>query len=296
MGWHAVADKLDGLATVRHAILTFNGTWGAGQVQYPSDVVNGLAEYVDPDLAYEVPVPYPAAFGPIGGPLTGPSYQESVTDAIEWASTWITNNPAQTFALIGYSQGAEAASRVMMALMAGTIPGLDRCIGGITFGNPSRGAGFHAPTIADPGGHGIAAIRMTALPIINNRAAWADYVHSHANGDAALDMYASVPNGQVGDDMVEVYQMATNVQLHSPLALAQDISDFLQAGIKDVTAAPIAAIQAAAAGLQFLAAPGGPTAPHISYLGELPGYSNQVADAVGFLHDLCTAVPARCAA
>lgn len=296
IGWSAVANKLDGRATVRHAVLTANGTWGEGQVQYPSDVVNGLAQYVNPDLVYEVPVPYPASFGPIGGPLTGPSYQESVQDAVDWMSSWITNNPLQTFAFAGYSQGAEATSRVMMALMDGSLPGLDRCVGGVTWGNPCRGAGFHAPTIKDPGGHGISPTRMTTLPIINDRAAWADYVHSPANGDAALDMYASVPNGTVGDDMVEVYQMATNVQLHSPLQLAQDISDFLQAGIKDVEKAPLAAVEAAVAGLQFLAAPGGPTASHISYLGEIPGYSNQVADAVGFLHDLCTAVPARCAA
>src|ERR1700757_3211401 len=125
MGWKAVADKLDGLATVKHAIITVNGTWGSGLVQYPSDVVNGLAQFINPDLCYEVPNPYPAAFGPVGGSATAPSYQQSVTDGVNWIIQWLQANPLQTFALIGYSQGAEVVSRVAMALMGQLDVGVD---------------------------------------------------------------------------------------------------------------------------------------------------------------------------
>ncbi|PQM45202.1 hypothetical protein C1Y40_04628 [Mycobacterium talmoniae] len=332
MSWGALAANVAGTRNVAHAVLTFCGTWGMPGTQYPSDVVNGLAEFVDDGLCYEVPVPYPAAFGPIGGPAGSPSYQESVQTAVDWALAWIKANPLQTFAMGSYSQGAEAASRVLIELQSGSLTGYaHNFIGGYSFGNPCRGAGFHAPTIADPGGRGISSVNMTALPTIDGRVVWADYVHSPANGDAGLDMYASVPDNAVGTDMTLVYTTATNVQLHDLGALATTIVNALVAGVGDLgllttstaalittpasqllptlsgllsdTGAPtniavggVDAIKAAICGIEFLAAPGGPTGPHISYLGELPGYSNLVADAVGFLHGLATAVPARTAA
>nr|WP_165964940.1 PE-PPE domain-containing protein [Mycobacterium eburneum] len=334
MTWGALAANIAGVRNVQHAVLTFCGTWGTPGTQYPSDTVNGLAEFVDDGLCYEVPVPYPASFGPIGGPAGSLSYQESVTVAENWAASWIQANPVQTFILGGYSQGAEAASRLTIRLMSGDLQEfLPNFIGGYTFGNPCRMAGAHAPTIADPGGRGISSVNMTELPTIDGRVVWADYVHSPANGDAGLDMYASVPVGPAGDDMTLVYGTATNVQLHNLGALTTTIVDALIAGVHDlgimpgvsaqsmITSAPADllgvltglvtgqqsaptnivaggtyAIEAAIDGIKFLAAPGGPTAPHISYLGEIGGYSNLVADAVGFLHDLATAVPARCAA
>lgn len=329
--WVDVAARLDGRKLNRHAVLTFNGTWGAGLVQYPSNVVNGLAEFVDDRLCFEVPVPGPYSFGPLGGAVNAPSYQQSVQQAVDWAIQWIIASPQQTFVLIGYSLGAEAASRVLMWLQGDGREYLPNFIGGITFGNPSRGEGFHAPTIADPGGHGVSATRMPELPTIDGRVVWADYVHSPANGDAGLDMYPSVPVGRVGEDMVDVYEIATNFQLGDLTALAQSMGTLLTKAAMDsglidaagqgltglltlgwqfilgmieeaIGAAPSnptageADGMAAVEGLRFLAAPGGPTAPHISYLGEIPGYSNQVADAVGFLHGLATAANARRAA
>lgn len=332
MGWQAVSNKLDGLATVKHAVLTFSGTWAPPGVGYSSDTVNGLNLYVNEDLCFEVPVIAPWTFGPLGGGLTQPSYQQSVQDAIAWASNWITSNPLQTFALGGYSQGAEASSQVLMALMDGSLPGIDRFIGGYTFGNPCRMPGAHAPGIADPGGHGIATKLMPSLPMIDGRVVWADYVHSPANGDPALDMYASVPNGIVGQDMSDVYAIATALQFNNLGALTSSMTtaltkiaydsgltdafdgglpallemgvDFIIGMIEDAiaggpTANPTPAQadgEAAVEGLRFLAAPGGPTGPHISYLGEIGGYSNLVQDAVGFLHDLAVAIPARAAA
>jgi hypothetical protein len=332
MGWKAVADKLDGLATVRHAVLTVNGTWGVGAIQYPSDVVNGLAQYINPDLCYEVPIRYPGSFGPIGGGASAPSYQQSVQDGYDLIVQWLEANPVQTFALIGYSQGAEVTSRVAIDMMGGPLEKYaSRWIGGITFGNPCRGYGFIAPGVADPGGRGISSINMTERPTIGGEIVWADYVHSPNNGDAGLDMYASVPMGGTGTIMTDVYTTATQLQLNNFGAfleamvkdllkivedsgvlrgLAGGLPGLLGMGVQALIALLVglvtgpkanatgisADVQAALAGLAFLAAPGGSTAPHISYLGEIGGYSNLVAKAVGFLAQLATLTPAQTAA
>lgn len=340
MGWKAVADKLDGIETVRHAVLTANGTWGVGQIQYPSDVVNGLAQYINPDLCYEVQVVYPGSFGPLGGDISAPSYQQSVQDGVDWIIAWLQANPLQTFALIGYSQGGEVVSRIAMALMGQTVAGITvdltpyaiNWIGGITFGNPCRGVNFVAPGVANPGNYrGISSINMTSLPTIDGEIVWADYVHSPANGDIGLDMYGDVMVGEVGTIMTDVYTTATAVQLDS-------FSTFLEAMVTDImqlvedsgiikgfaggivgllgmgvtaleaflvglitgpqsSATGVSAdVQAALAGLAFLNGPGGSTAPHISYLGEIAGYSNLVSKAVGFLYQIATLTPPRAAA
>lgn len=296
MGWKAIADKWDGLATVKHAVITINGTWGSGLVQYPSNVVNGLA-YLNEDLCYEVVCPYPASFGFIGGSITAPSYQQSVADAMAWMRSWLAANPLQTFILVGYSQGGEAASRIAIELMSGSLTQYRaNFVGGITFGNPCRGAGFVAPDIADPGGHGISSVLMTERPTVNGEVVWADYVHSTANGDAGDDMYAFVPDGPAGKQMTDVYTIATQAQLNAIGTFTGQLVGDLTTALQDVAAAPADVLVAAQHGIAFLTAPGGPTAPHISYLGELPGYSNLVGQAVGFLRHIASLTPARCAA
>lgn len=330
MAWADIEAKLDGRILIRHAVLTYAGTWAPPGVGYCSDVVNGVAQFIDDGLFFEVPVPYPASFGPIGGAIASPSYQQSITNAIAWTADWLASHPNQTFATGGYSQGAEAASRVVMELMSGSLQQyLPNFIGGYTYGNPSRGQGFHAPTIADPGGHGISATLMTELPRINGQVVWADYVHSPNNGDAGKDMYASVPAGQVGKDMTDIYGAATNMQFNDLGGLTQMIVTTLISGVNDLNLMPAiagglpgiiglgmggmvglftellagpqanatpgasAAVQAALEGMKFLAAPGGPTAPHVSYGGEIGGYSNLVDDAMGFLTHLAALTPPR---
>ncbi len=289
-----LAALLDGRpqpAPVKHAIITLNGTWGSGLVQYPSDIVNGLDQFVNPNLCVEVNCPYPATFGFIGGSTTDPSYQQSIQAALDWFDGWEAANPTQTFGLAGYSQGAEAASRIYMEKIKGT-PLEDRFIGGITIGNPCRGAGFIAPGVADPGGHGISQTLMTELPTKNGQVVWADYAHSTANGDAGTDMYAVVqePGAPV---MGTVYEMATNAQLNNGQLFAQQMAQGLQAVVAQALTDPASAVSAAQQGIAFVAAPGGPTAPHISYLGEIGGYSNLVANAVGFLNTIATLTPAH---
>ncbi|MCV7100960.1 PE-PPE domain-containing protein [Mycobacterium palustre] len=328
-GWADLQANISGVTKLRHAALTYNGTWGAGLVQYPSDVVNGLNQFVDDGLCYEVPCPYPASFGPLGGPATAPSYQQSIQDAIDWTAAWLAENPQKTFAVLGYSQGAEAASRVYMELVAGSQYERN-FVGGITFGNPCRMPGASAPGVTGLGSRwrGISPIRMTSLPTVNGQVVWADYAHNTANGDAGNDMYAQVPDTAVGAIMTDVYTIATQAQLNNPTAFLQAMvagmlklveDSGLLSGLKGGAAGLLAmgagaavaflvdlvggvdinatgadaAVAAAVLGLQFLAAPGGPTGPHISYLGEIPGYSNLVADAVGFLHNIATITPAR---
>lgn len=276
-----------------HAIITFNGTWGAGLVQYPGNVINGLHEYVDPNLCFEVVCPYPASFGPLPpGAVDSPSYDQSIDQALSWVSNWLDSNPNQTFGFIGYSQGAEAAAEAYTELVAGSVYE-QNFIGGITFGNPRRGAGFHASDIVDPGGHGIASVRMTALPKIGNTVVWADYVHSKANGDAANDMYGCVPNGAAGDVMSDFYDIATKLQVNDFLTFITDMVTSIEKTAQDVVANVPGAAEAAIDGIEFIAAPGGATAPHISYLGEIGGYSNLVQKAVGFLQKICLLTPVR---
>lgn len=349
--WATIAANIAGTRLVRHAVLTYAGTWAAPGVGYASDVVNGLNQFVSDELAYEVPVIYPASMGPVNGPVSAPSYDQSIQDALDWTAGWLAANPNQTFALGGYSQGAEAASRVVIELMGGSLAQyLPNFIGGYTLGNPSRGAGFHAAAIADPGGRGISSTRMTQLPTIGGTTIWADFVHSKNNGDSADDLYSVVPNNDVGLLMSDVYDGVTAFQFNDLTALAQafvkdlikDVQDLLAStpptswtpqqqknvhawenllndamgaisGLNpaamalllpdlwtvltttDWTAQPTglgAAFDAAILGIEFLAAPGGPTAPHTSYEGT-PGYSNLLAPAVGFLEQIARLTPAR---
>lgn len=343
-GWGPITLELHGIATPPAvAVLTACGTWEDPQVGgYETNVVDGLYEYVNDLACYRVPIPYPASFGPVGGPLTAASYQQSITDGIAWVDAWLGANPTQPFVLGGYSQGAELVSRIAMELISGSLTAhAPRWLGGYTFGNPCRAVGATAPGVTAAPGGGISSTRLPAtMPV-----PWADYVHSPANGDAGLDMYASVPDNQVGTDMTLVYTTATNLQFNNLAALSTDVVNALVAGAKDLfppptkaqagnanawinllgtlgeaiagpaasnapgaltqllpdienvlsttqwNAEPIglqAAWDACMAGLAFLTAPGGPTAPHVSYLGNIQGYSNLVAHAVGFLADIAT--------
>lgn len=291
--WAAVANNIAGTNYIPHAVLTFSGTWAPPGVGYPTDVVNGLAQYVNPYLCEEVPVIAPWSFGVLGGNATADSYDQSVNVAIEFAGNWITDNPTRTFALGGYSQGAEAASKVAIELQTGSLTGYaENWIGGYTFGNPCRGNGFVAPGVTNPGNYrGISSVNMKTLPKINGQVVWADYVHSKANGDAALDMYPAVPVGAVGDLMTQWYTTATVGDLNSLTDFTLFIVDALKAISASVTNLG-AGLIAAEQGIAFLAAPGGPTGPHITY-GGAPGYSNLVAKAVGFLANIATLTPAR---
>lgn len=320
--WAAILAAKNGQPFYQHACLTVGGTWEiAPGTQYPSFVAQAV------DQVFEVPVPYPASFGLLGGPITSPSYEQSVQIAVAWIIAWIQANPYQMFILGGYSQGAEVTSRVYIWLLTAGTQYLPNLVGGYTFGNPCRKGGAHAPTMADPGGHGISTTLMPGLPTINGNTVWADYCHSVANGDAADDMYTVVPDGEIGVIMGDVYTTAIEVQMNNPQSFFQDMVTDLIKIVNDTGIIPAAegglaaivelgvgalieffetlitgkvddsatgadaAVEAAVLGLKFLAAPGGPTAPHISYNGEIAGYVDVVPDAINFVNNLCVITP-----
>jgi hypothetical protein len=283
---------------VRHAVLTFAGTFSKPGTGYPSDVVHKA----DPNLVYEVQVIAPWSFGPIPpDSLTAPSYAESVQIAVTFATNWITANPHQTFAIGGYSQGAEAASRVLASIMGGELNSAQpNLIGGYTFGNPWRGQGHTFPGGTDPGGRGIAPVNLTEAQIPkdnNNVDTWWDFANPG-------DLYTSTPNDAAGADITAVYEAAVQLGIdHSLIAgiiaglvsqggLAQQILALLT---HPMVAGP-ALVEAVNIAIKFFDT-NPPMLPHISYdvIDALPGRSS-VAVAVNHLNSIAAATPARTAA
>lgn len=206
---------LDGVAWVRHALLTFSGTWAAPGTGYCSWV----AQAANPALVYEVPVISPWTFGFVGGPASSPSYRQSVHIAVEWAVAWILAHPYQTFMLGGYSQGGEAASRVYAELLPGgrLAHRMADYVAGYTFGNPCRQEGHTIVGGSDPGGHGISTFNLTGM---DDR--WAD----HANPG---DLYTTCPDGASGAVETDVYELAIDLQLNDPMTF---LTAFIQHALK----------------------------------------------------------------
>jgi hypothetical protein len=310
----------DGMFHVKHAVLTFSGTWAAPGTGYCSWV----AQAANQDLVYEVPVVAPWSFGPVGGAVDAPSYKQSVKQGVDWAIGWIESHPRETFMLGGYSQGAEAASRVFRELQPGGRLADRRAdfVAGYTFGNPMRQAGHTFPGGADPGGAGIAPVQLQDCP-----PEW----HDHAN---AGDIYTAAPVDQTGTIMRDVYVSLTEIQLNDPVAFATAevrallklMSDAggvlplsmlgqiggagallgmgglfgglggLSGGGGAQTPGAIAAVHAAILGLQFIAT-NPPTLPHISYefTEAAPGITH-IQHAVNHVNERACAVAARIAA
>ncbi len=94
------------------------------------------------DRAY---VPYPAAFGgavPGGKQPYTVSVEEAAANLEAAAEKVISDCPATKLAIVGYSQGAHAASNFLEAIGAGTgaVPA-DRIAAAALFGSPTRAAG-----------------------------------------------------------------------------------------------------------------------------------------------------------
>jgi hypothetical protein len=192
-------------ARKRHAVLTFAGSWTDPGTGYPSDVVNSA----DADLVFEVPIDAPRSFGPVPPDApAAPSYAESVQSAVTNATAWIDANPHQTFALGGYGQGAEAASRILAEIMTGSLRSArPNLIGGYTFGNPWRLNAHTFPGGEDPGGRGIASTNLTAEQIpkdANGADTWWDFANTG-------DLYTTTPNNTTGADITAVYKAAIQV-------------------------------------------------------------------------------------
>jgi hypothetical protein len=286
-----IAANISGVRLVRHAVLTFAGTFAAPGTGYPSDVVNAA----DSDRVFEVPVQAPWTFGPIPpGAPTSPSYAKSVQIAVDNATAWITAHPAQTFALAGYSQGAEAASRVLASIMTGSLQSArSNLIGGYTFGNPWRLRGHTFPGGTDPGGRGISNVNLTDAQIpkdTNGVDTWWDFANRG-------DLYTTTPNNVAGADITAVYKAAVQLGIDSNLivnliagltgqgSLAQQVLEF----VTDPIVGGPALVEAIDLAIAFYAT-NPPTLPHITYQSApaLPGQSS-VQVAIGHLNHLATA-------
>lgn len=310
----------------RHAMLTFSGTWAAPGTGYCSWVAQACRDVVE-----EIPVQSPWSFGFVNGPVDSPSYRESVAIAVEWAVAWILAHPNRTFMLAGYSQGAEAASRVYQEMIDGRLQHLRKnYVGGFTIGNPCRQKGHTFYMGKDPGGSGISSFNLS-----NMGNEWADYAQPG-------DIYTTKPGGLVGENMQDVYELAIDLQLNDPVVFFQSfIRNLLEllnnlGGLKTVapiiggltgggigglvagalsmvpsiligvlgslltgadpskTTDPIqAAIQASIIGLKFIAQ-NPPTAPHITYeFAEARPGQTYIQHAIQHTHDWATRTPVR---
>jgi hypothetical protein len=279
-----IAADISGVRLVRHAVLTFAGTFAAPGTGYPSDVVNAA----NPDLVFEVPVQAPWSFGPIPpGAPTSPSYAQSVQIAVTNATAWIKANPQQTFALGGYSQGAEAASRVLAEIMTGSLQSArPNLIGGYTFGNPWRLTGHTFPGGTDPGGRGIAATNLIAAQIpkdANGVDTWWDFANSG-------DLYTTTPNDVAGADITAVYKAAVQlgININAIVALIAgltgqgSLAQQVLALVTDPIVGGPALVEAIDLAIAFYAT-NPPTLTHISYQ-SVPALSGQSSVGVAISH------------
>lgn len=292
-----IAADISGVYLVRHAVLTFAGTWAAPGTGYPSDVVAAA----DTDLVYEVPIQAPWTFGPIppGAPLS-PSYAQSVQTGVTNATAWITAHPQQTFALGGYSQGAEAASRVLAEIMTGTLQSArPNLIGGYTFGNPWRMTGHTFPSGGPRGGRGIANVNLTAAQIpkdANGIDTWWDFANPG-------DLYTTTPNDQAGADITAVYKAAVQlgISINAIVALIAgltgqgSLAQQVLAFVTDPIVGGVALAEAIDLAVAFYST-NPPTLPHVSYdtVDALPGQSS-VQVATSHLNQIAAATAAQMA-
>jgi hypothetical protein len=292
-----LAAHISGVRLIRHAVLTFAGTFAAPGTGFPSDVVAAVGA----DLVFEVPVQSPWSFGPIPpGAPTSPSYARSVQIGVDNATAWITANPHQTFALGGYSQGAEAASRVLAEIMTGSLQAArPNLIGGYTFGNPWRLTGHTFPGGTDPGGRGIANINLTANQIpkdTNGVDTWWDFANRG-------DLYTTTPNDTAGADITAVYKAAiqlgidTNViaNLIAGLTGQGSLAQQVLAFVTDPIVGGPALVEAIDLAVTFYST-NPPTLAHLTYdsAPALPGQSS-VAVAAEHLTHIATSTPATAA-
>lgn len=328
--WPDIKAALDGERLVRHAVLTFGGTWGVPGTGYCSWVTQAAIDNDAP--VYEVPVQGPYSFGPIPGPgssgASNPSYRESMTIAVEWAIDWLLSHPGQTFMLGGYSMGGECASRVFNEITSPTgrlAHRKDDIVGGFTLGNPCREEGHTFPGGFKTPGRGISDFNLSNTP---------DWWHDHAN---VGDLYTTRPDGQAGQDEQDIYQLAIDIQLHDFMGFIKTFVKHVLTMLQDLGGMPYlltslgtgsiftsalaglipgagfggfsqvfgnntqdlppatnrieAAVEASITGLKFLLAG---TGPHITYESTqaVPGQTH-LQHAVGHVIDRAWAVPAR---
>jgi hypothetical protein len=171
-----------------HRLYTVSGNWTKPDIGFTADVARG----VDQGLFSWHPVDCAAVISA----QQAPTYAEAVQHGVDELTQRIKSQGG-TFALCGYSQGAEVVSRVLVELQSGALTArMADFIGAAVFGNPMRQLGRLFPGDTDPGGRGIAAITLTDSPDT-----WAEYVNPG-------DLYAAVEDTDAGACLTEMYQAA----------------------------------------------------------------------------------------
>lgn len=226
----------------RIVLFTVTGTGVNWNFGYPYD----LARWQDQSRVYVQPVGYPGAVFPMG-----PSSEAGELELVRLMHEQLDGpNDDVLFMLIGYSQGAMVTSRVLRRMMGGDLTYyFDRCIGGVTFGNPLREAG-HFTGDTDPGGHGLDPDCLTDTPPW-----WHDYA-------AAGDIYTcgAPDDADAMEDCTAIYLAVQGHLLTGRDNLGQQIREILLNPIAEVPAA----VRAITLGWEFITAHP-PTAPHIEY-------------------------------
>ncbi|MCG7607066.1 PE-PPE domain-containing protein [Mycobacterium sp. CnD-18-1] len=230
-----------GLTPKKVVIFTVAGTGANWDATYPYD----LARWQDQERVVLQPIGYPAAMFPMG-----PSVNEGIDELVRQMAIHLDGNDLN-FILIGYSQGALVTSKVLQRMMGGDLARyLDRCIAGVTFGNPCRERG-HYVGVNNPGGQG-----LDPNPLKNTPTWWYDYA-------TVGDIYADGPGNddhEAAEHMTAIFQA---VQGH--LLTGQDnlFEQVVELFLNPFREAP-AAMKAIASGIGFFTA-NPPTAPHIEY-------------------------------
>lgn len=166
-------------------LLTGQGTGVDMFTGYPHDLGVRLR---DEGLVELQPIgKYPARAWPMG-----PSVKIGVDEGVDLvlkAEARPSREVPAGYLLSGFSQGAWLVSDLLDEFRGGRLKHLrGKLIGGATFGNPRRG-------VDDEGGRGI-----SDNPLIDTPDFWVDEFDPG-------DIYANVPNNDVGEDMTAIFKL-----------------------------------------------------------------------------------------
>lgn len=224
-------------------IFTVAGTGANWDVGYPFD----LARWQDQERVILQPIGYPAAMFPMG-----PSVNQGIDELVNQMRIHLDAEPSRKFILIGYSQGALVTSKVLQRMQgSGDLARyMDRCIAGVTFGNPAREHGKYVGT-NNPGGQG-----LDPKCIANTPSWWYDYC-------TVGDIYGAGPGNddhEAAEYMTSIFLAVQGHLLTGQDNLAQQVFELF---LNPFGEAP-AVMKAIASGIGFFTS-NPPTAPHIEY-------------------------------
>ncbi|QFP94818.1 lysin B [Mycobacterium phage Marshawn] len=201
-------------------LLTAQGTGVDMWTGYPADVARRME-----DLYYFQPIGrYPAKTFPMGG---------SVKIGVDEGVSLILQHEAKParevpdgYGLLGYSQGGWLVSDLLDEFRTGRLKHLNgKLMAGCTFGNPRR-------QLDDRGGRGISDNPLKGTPDF-----WVDEFDEG-------DIYANVPNNDVGEDMTAIFRLIRLSGITDVFAIVTQVMEILQSPLKEFPAAVQAIVKA----------------------------------------------------